>query len=60
MIKLTTAGSRNLYKNLTKAENSAAHLGQISHHLTQIGYENGRIMIKKLQCADLNCAQDFE
>ena len=29
----------NHNKNLTKAENSAVCLGQISHYLTQIGYE---------------------
>ena len=29
----------NIYANLTKAENTAACLGHISHYLTQIKYE---------------------
>ena len=39
----------NLYTNLTKAENTAACLGQIAHFLTQLKYEKWEDHAKKVQ-----------
>ena len=46
----------NLNANLTKAENTAACLGQISHYLTQIKYEKWEDHAKEVQEMDAEVA----
>ena len=46
----------NIYANLTKAENTAACLGQISHYLTQIKYKKWEDHAKEVQDMDAEVA----
>ena len=46
----------NIYANLTKAENAAACLGQISHYLTQIKYKKWEDHAKEVQDMDAEVA----
>ena len=46
----------NINVNLTKAENSAACLGQIAHYLTQIKYEKWEDHAKEVQDMDAEVA----